>query len=152
GKTDDIRRGISTLRMQMQLVVNYLEHATPHSLGLFDELFNGTSPPYQLALAWATIEEISRRKLRVIISTHNPALTWCTEHDGYENIRGQYAFPRRGERIGAHMEGVQNISLTGNFALGHGAVTDSEAFAIAEEEGFPLLKRAQEILAHVANG
>ena len=135
----------------MQLVVQFLEHGTINSLGIFDELFNGTSPPYQLALSWATIEEISRRKLRAAISTHNPALTWCTEPDGFEKIRGQFAFSRQGKRTGMYMPGVSNISLSGNFQLQRGAVTDSDAFTVAKEEGFPLLERAKEILEHVTN-
>jgi DNA mismatch repair ATPase MutS len=146
---DDVQEGVSTFRAQVRNVLTFLRDGTPYSLGLFDEMYHGTSSLYLLALAWATIESFSQRNLRAIISTHEPLLTFSTRGDGLSLLRGIYAKQKKmiGGAVNGGIEGVGNISLRNHYELRPGAVMDSDAFRVAREEKMPtkLLRRAAHI-------
>lgn len=147
--SDDVREGVSTFRAQVRNVLTFLHEATPDSLGLFDEMYHGTSSLYLLSLAWSTVEEMSRKNLRAIISTHEPLLTFATRGDGLDQLRGIYANQRNivDGQSGGGIDGVSNISLRNHFELRKGAVMDSDALRIAEEEGMSekIIARAHHI-------
>lgn len=149
---DNVAEQRSTFKAQLENIRDFLDNATIHSLGLFDELFNGTSSDYQLALAWAFLEKCTDQALRVMISTHNRDLEFFSDPDGYEHIRGSHGRPTdaikpRGAR------GAKTLSIGPDRQFKAGSERDSEALAIARDVLSPahdeLLHRAEAILAHV---
>lgn len=149
---DDIQRQRSTFKAQLENIKQFLDNATIHSLGLFDELFNGTSADYQLALAWAFLEECSNRKLRVIVSTHNRELEFFSDPEGYDHIQGSFSRPAKVVKYkGARR--AKTVSIGKNRKLQWGAERDSKAFVIAREVLKPdyedVVDRAEAILAHL---
>lgn len=149
---DDLTHQRSTFKAQLENIKDFLDNATIHSLGLFDELFNGTSADYQLALAWAFLEKCSHNNLRVMISTHNRDLEYYSDPEGYEHIKGSHGRPidainPKGGR------NAKTVSIGHDHKFKYGSERDSEALIIAEEVLSPqhsdILRRAEEILAHI---
>lgn len=146
----DISRERSTFSSQVNKIVEFMDNATTKSIGLFDELYHGTSAPYLLSLGWATIEEFERLGLYAIISTHEPLLTRFTERNGYESLRGKYYRPSY-SASSERETSVRNVSLQENYRLRCEPVTDSDAFRIARQEKMKetVMSRAQKILCHI---
>jgi hypothetical protein len=149
---DDLTHQRSTFKAQLENIKDFLDNATIDSLGLFDELFNGTSADYQLALAWAFLEKCTDRKLRVMISTHNRDLEYYSDPQGYEHIKGSHGRPN--ETI--NPKGGRNaktVSIGHDHKFKYGSERDSEALVIASEVLSPshddILERADEILVHI---
>ncbi len=149
---DDLTHQRSTFKAQLENIKDFLANATINSLGLFDELFNGTSSDYQLALAWAFLEKCSERSLRVMISTHNRDLEYYSDPQGYEHIKGSHGRPN--ETI--NPKGGRNaktVSIGHDHKFKYGSERDSEALVIASEVLSPnhddILERADEILVHI---
>ncbi|MBN4075014.1 MAG: hypothetical protein COA71_07035 [SAR86 cluster bacterium] len=149
---DDLTHQRSTFKAQLENIKDFLDHATIDSLGLFDELFNGTSSDYQLALAWAFLEECSERSLRVMISTHNRDLEYYSDPQGYEHIKGSHGRPNdainpKGGR------NAKTVSIGHDHKFKYGSERDSEALIIASEvlgsAHGGILKRAEAILNHI---
>ncbi|MBU2213114.1 hypothetical protein KJ996_00560 [Patescibacteria group bacterium] len=148
----DIASERSTFSSQVQKIIQFMGHATPKSIGLFDELYHGTSAPYLLSLGWATLEKFDQLGLYAIISTHEPLLTRFTERDGYESLRGKYYRPPHNQSA-LRETSVSNVSMQGTYRLCDGPVTDSDAFRIARQEQMPedVMRRSEEILAHITS-
>jgi len=149
---DDLTHQRSTFKAQLENIKDFLDNATIDSLGLFDELFNGTSADYQLALAWAFLEKCTDRKLRVMISTHNRDLEYYSDPQGYEHIKGSHGRPN--ETI--NPKGGRNaktVSIGHDHKFKYGSERDSEALVIASEVLSPnhddILERADKILIHI---
>lgn len=149
---DDLTHQRSTFKAQLENIKDFLDNATIDSLGLFDELFNGTSSDYQLALAWAFLEKCTERNLRVMISTHNRDLEYYSDPQGYEHIKGSHGRPN--EAI--NPKGGRNaktVSIGHDHKFKYGSERDSEALVIASEVLSPnhddILERADEILVHI---
>ena len=149
---DDISQQRSTLKAQLENIRDFLSTATINSLGLFDELFNGTSADYQLALAWAFLEECERNKLRVIISTHNRELEFFGSSDGYAQIAGSHHRPKN--PLNDFCSGTaKTISIDKYHKVTAGSQRDSEALTIAKQVLSPdydgLITRSEKILEHI---
>ena len=149
---DDVTHQRSTFKAQLENIKDFLDKASIDSLGLFDELFNGTSSDYQLALAWAFLEKCSENSLRVMISTHNRDLEYYSDPKGYEHIKGSHGRPNdainpKGGR------NAKTVSIGHDHKFKYGSERDSEALVIASEVLSPshddILKRADDILTHI---
>ncbi len=149
---DDLTHQRSTFKAQLENIKDFLDNATIDSLGLFDELFNGTSSDYQLALAWAFLEKCTERSLRVMISTHNRDLEYYSDPMGYEHIKGSHGRPNdainpKGGR------NAKTVSIGHDHKFKFGSERDSEALVIASEVLSPthddILKKAEDILTHI---
>jgi len=149
---DDLTHQRSTFKAQLENIKDFLDNATIDSLGLFDELFNGTSSDYQLALVWAFLEKCSERNLRVMISTHNRDLEYYSDPMGYEHIKGSHGRPNdainpKGGR------NAKTVSIGHDHKFKFGSERDSEALVIASEVLSPnhddILKRAEDILTYI---
>ncbi|MEM3342047.1 MAG: DNA mismatch repair protein MutS, partial [Thermoplasmata archaeon] len=73
GAYDDVSRGQSTFMVEMIETASILNHATPKSLILLDEVGRGTSTFDGLSIAWAVVEHIHnnpRIRAKTIFATH----------------------------------------------------------------------------------
>jgi DNA mismatch repair protein MutS len=71
GAVDDLATGQSTFMVEMNETANILNHATPQSLVLLDEIGRGTATFDGLAIAWAVAEYLAIEiKARTIFATH----------------------------------------------------------------------------------
>jgi DNA mismatch repair protein MutS len=71
GAVDDLATGQSTFMVEMNETANILNHATPKSLVLLDEIGRGTATFDGLSIAWSVAEYLAREICsRTIFATH----------------------------------------------------------------------------------
>lgn len=78
GASDNLARGHSTFMVEMMETARILRQASSRSLVILDEIGRGTSTFDGLALAWAVVEELSKRGrggIRTLFATHYHELT-----------------------------------------------------------------------------
>ncbi len=78
GASDMLARGESTFMVEMIETANILNHATPRSLVILDEVGRGTATFDGLSLAWAIVEHLhdrSEHAALVLFATHYHELT-----------------------------------------------------------------------------
>ena len=78
GAQDEIHAGQSTFMVEMIETANILNHATPRSLLILDEIGRGTSTYDGVSIAWAVVEYIHNHpglKSRTLFATHYHELT-----------------------------------------------------------------------------
>jgi DNA mismatch repair protein MutS len=78
GAQDEVAAGQSTFMVEMVEAANILNHATPRSLLILDEIGRGTSTYDGMSIAWAMIEYLHnhpQRRSRTLFATHYHELT-----------------------------------------------------------------------------
>ena len=86
GASDDLAMGESTFMVEMTELANILKNATEKSLVILDEIGRGTSTYDGLAIAWATVEQISNTtKCKTLFATHYHELTEL--EDNLSNVK-----------------------------------------------------------------
>lgn len=78
GAQDEIHAGQSTFMVEMVETANILNHATPRSLLILDEIGRGTSTYDGVSIAWAVIEYIHNHpnvRSKTLFATHYHELT-----------------------------------------------------------------------------
>ncbi len=83
GASDELAAGQSTFMVEMVETANILNHATPRSLLILDEVGRGTSTYDGMAIAWAVIEYLHNhpeRRARTLFATHYHELIEMEEH------------------------------------------------------------------------
>ena len=82
GAQDELSAGQSTFMVEMVETATILNHCTPRSLVLLDEIGRGTSTYDGLAIAWAVIEYLHNhpeRRAMTLFATHYHELTQLSE-------------------------------------------------------------------------
>jgi DNA mismatch repair protein MutS len=82
GAQDEVAFGQSTFMVEMVETANILNHATPRSLLILDEVGRGTSTYDGLSIAWAVVEYLHNhpeRRARTLFATHYHELTEMEE-------------------------------------------------------------------------
>lgn len=136
GAMDDLIGGQSTFMVEMTETNQALEHATPNSLLLFDEIGRGTATYDGMALAEAIIEYVHDHiKAKTLFSTHYHELTVLEDRlSGLKNIH-----------VGAVEEEGDLVFL---HQMLPGPADKSYGVQVAKLAGLPstLLSRAESIL------
>jgi len=143
GASDDIARGQSTFMVEMVETANILNHATPKSLIILDEIGRGTSTYDGLSIAWAVAEflhDTPDRCARTQFATHYHELT-------------ELAKTRRGVKnynVAVKEYGDQVIFLR---QIIPGGTDKSYGIHVARLAGLPqeVIERAYEILENLEN-
>lgn len=82
GAQDEIHAGQSTFMVEMIEAANILNHATPRSLLVLDEIGRGTSTYDGVSIAWAVVEYIHNHpklRARTLFATHYHELTQLSQ-------------------------------------------------------------------------
>ncbi len=125
GASDNLARGQSTFMVEMTEAANILNHATPRSLIVLDEIGRGTSTFDGVSIAWAVAEYLhdnARVAAKTLFATHYHELTDLAQTR--ERVRNynvavkewndQIIFLRRIVKGGAsHSYGIQVARLAG---------------------------------------
>jgi len=141
GAADDISRGQSTFMVEMVETANILNHATPRSLIILDEIGRGTSTFDGLSLAWAIAEflhDTPKAKARTLFATHYHELTDLTlTKPGVKNYN-----------VSVREQG-ENITFMRKIVPG--AADKSYGIHVARLAGIPqdVLNRAAEVLTNL---
>jgi DNA mismatch repair protein MutS len=144
GAHDDIASGQSTFMVEMLETANILNHATPRSLVLLDEIGRGTSTWDGLAIARGVVEHVHnapRLGCRTLFATHFHELTELADI-----LPGVCC-----ARMDVLEEGDRVVFL---HRVVPGAADRSYGIHVAELAGAPraLTRRAREILAELERG
>lgn len=144
GAQDEIHAGQSTFMVEMVEVANILNHATPRSLLVLDEVGRGTSTYDGLSIAWAVVEHLHNHpglRSKTLFATHFHELT----------------------RLADLLPGVRNYSVAvsdvgGKVVFLHkivaGGADRSYGIHVAELAGLPpsVVKRAGVLLGELETG
>jgi DNA mismatch repair protein MutS len=138
GAQDEIFAGQSTFMVEMVETANILNHATPRSLLILDEIGRGTSTYDGVSIAWAVVEYIHNhpdKKAKTLFATHYHELAQLSEL----------------------LPGVRNYNVTVSEADGDvvflynivpGGADKSYGIHVAQLAGMPgsVVQRAEEIM------
>ncbi len=143
GAADDISRGQSTFMVEMVETANILNHVSPKSLVILDEIGRGTSTFDGLSIAWAVAEylhDTPERSARTMFATHYHELT-------------ELSMTRKGVKnynVAVKEYGDQVIFLR---QIIPGSADKSYGIHVAKLAGLPddVLRRANEVLDNLEN-
>ncbi len=144
GASDDLSRGESTFMVEMREAAFILNHVTPRSLVILDEIGRGTATYDGLSIAWAIVEFLSGeagRGAKVLFATHYHELTALeSTHPGITNFSVQVE--EEGEDI-LFLHRVQR-----------GPADKSYGIHVARLAGFPeaVVRRARVLLEDLERG
>lgn len=133
GDEQSIADSLSTFSSHITTISNILEKATENSLVLLDELGSGTDPVQGSCLAISILEELNKRQVLNISTTHYPELKhYALVNDNFENASVEF--------------NIDTLSPT--YRLLVGVPGSSNAFAISKKLGISenIISRANELL------
>ncbi len=144
GAQDEVAFGQSTFMVEMVETATILNHATPRSLFILDEVGRGTSTYDGLSIAWAVVEYLHNhpeRRARTLFATHYHELTEMEQR-----------LPAvRNYNLAVVEEGKQVIFL---HSVEPGGADRSYGIHVAQLAGVPkpVIHRAEELLTQLESG
>ncbi|XP_003699487.2 DNA mismatch repair protein Msh6 [Megachile rotundata] len=134
GANDDILAGQSTFLVELSETAAILQHATPYSLVLLDELGRGTSTYDGTAIAASVVDALTKLKCRTLFSTHYHSLV-----EDYKNKK-DITLAHMACMVENEEEGeVSQETVTFLYKLSEGACPKSYGFNAARLAGVPLV-------------
>jgi DNA mismatch repair protein MutS2 len=122
GDQQSLEDDLSTYSSRLENMRRFLEESDDHTLLLIDEFGSGTDPKMGGGIAEAILDELNRKQVYGLITTH------------YSNLK-IYAFKTKGIVNGSMM--FDNEKLSPTYQLKVGRPGSSYAFEIAEKSGLP---------------
>ncbi|XP_018403551.1 PREDICTED: probable DNA mismatch repair protein Msh6 [Cyphomyrmex costatus] len=146
GANDDILAGQSTFLVELSETAAILQHATPYSLILLDELGRGTSTYDGTAIAAAVVDALTKLKCRTLFSTHYHSLVEDYKTNEEVTLAHMACMVETEEE-----EEVSQETVTFLYKLSEGACPKSYGFNAARLAGVPsiITKRAHEIASQM---
>jgi DNA mismatch repair protein MutS len=141
GALDNLSSGQSTFMVEMEETANIMNHATPRSLVIMDEIGRGTSTFDGLSIAWAVSEylhDLNGKGVKTLFATHYHELTELAETK---------------PRVKNHHISVKEWNDTIIFLrkLAEGGTNRSYGIQVARLAGLPrsIIDRAKKILSKI---
>ncbi|XP_036147263.1 probable DNA mismatch repair protein Msh6 isoform X2 [Monomorium pharaonis] len=146
GANDDILTGQSTFLVELSETAAILQHATPYSLVLLDELGRGTSTYDGTAIAAAVIDALTKLKCRTLFSTHYHSLVEDYKTNEEVTLAHMACMVETEEE-----EEVSQETVTFLYKLSKGACPKSYGFNAARLAGISsiITRRAHEIASRI---
>ena len=137
GDKQSLHHHLSTFAGHVEILKKLLAEADAQSLVLLDELGTGTDPEEGAALAMAVLDELARRRVLGVVTTHlSPLKTFAERHDYLSNACMRFDFS----------------TLSPTYELECGKAGESLGLIVAEKNGLPadLIRRARGYLGDMA--